>query len=114
MIKLLGEVGAEIVDRRIRRGRVGAQRAYAVRLIIQEPECPAGGIYGTLLGMVMSDQAPKNQIRLEVGPALGDVELNELFGASWPDHRPASFSGMLARSLCWVTSTDVVYESFFE
>ncbi len=40
VIKLLGEVGAEIVDRRIRRGRVGAQRAYAVRLIIQEPERP--------------------------------------------------------------------------
>ncbi|MED7927877.1 GNAT family N-acetyltransferase [Nonomuraea sp. LP-02] len=54
--------------------------------------------------MVMSDQAPESQIRLEVSPALGDTELNELFGASWPDHRPASFSGMLARSLCWVAA----------
>ncbi|GAA3126410.1 hypothetical protein GCM10020001_054470 [Nonomuraea salmonea] len=64
----------------------------------------AGGIYGALLGMAMSDQAPENQIRLEVGPALGEVELNELFGASWPDYRPASFSGMLACSLCWVAA----------
>lgn len=48
--------------------------------------------------------APENRIRSEVRPALGDVELNELFGASWPDHRPASFSGMLAHSLCWVAA----------
>ncbi|GGP11064.1 hypothetical protein LDL08_28860 [Nonomuraea glycinis] len=54
--------------------------------------------------MVTSNQASENQIWLEVRPALGDVELNELFNASWPDHRPASFSGMLARSLCWVAA----------
>ncbi|MFF2011728.1 GNAT family N-acetyltransferase [Streptomyces sp. NPDC058195] len=39
---------------------------------------------------------------LTVRPRLTDAELNELFAASWPDHRPALFAPVLARSLAWV------------
>ncbi|GAA1231632.1 GNAT family N-acetyltransferase [Kitasatospora nipponensis] len=41
---------------------------------------------------------------VEVCPALTDAELDELFGASWPDHRPTSFAPMLARSLIWIAA----------
>lgn len=41
---------------------------------------------------------------LELRPELTDHELNELFGAAWPDHRPTSFEPVLARSLAWVAA----------
>lgn len=41
---------------------------------------------------------------LIVRPDLTDAELNELFGASWPDHRPTSFAPILARSLTWIAA----------
>nr|WP_261568197.1 GNAT family N-acetyltransferase [Frankia gtarii] len=39
-----------------------------------------------------------------VRPDLADADLNELFGASWPDRRPASFAPVLARSLTWIAA----------
>jgi hypothetical protein len=52
---------------------------------------PGGGVYGTLLSMAISAQGPDNQIRLEVRPALGDVELNELLpGSCGSDREHAS------------------------
>ncbi|MFE0458414.1 GNAT family N-acetyltransferase [Kitasatospora sp. NPDC058965] len=41
---------------------------------------------------------------LQVSPALTDAELNELFAASWPEHRDTSFAPVHARSLLWVTA----------
>ncbi len=41
---------------------------------------------------------------LVVRPDLTDVELNELFGASWPDRGPMSFAPIPARSLTWVAA----------
>ncbi|MFD5511364.1 GNAT family N-acetyltransferase [Streptomyces sp. NPDC127051] len=41
---------------------------------------------------------------LEVRPALADAELNELFGAAWPGHRPASFGPVLERSTAWIAA----------
>lgn len=45
---------------------------------------------------------PDTDVTLEVGEALGDDELNALFAASWPDHRPTRFEPILRRSLTWV------------
>lgn len=39
-----------------------------------------------------------------VRPGLADDELNALFAASWPGHRPTSFAPLLARSLTWVAA----------
>ena len=41
---------------------------------------------------------------LTVRLPLADDDLNELFGASWPDHRPTSFAPVLARSLTWIAA----------
>jgi GNAT superfamily N-acetyltransferase len=41
---------------------------------------------------------------LAVRPPLRDGELNELFAAAWPDHRPTSFAPVLAHSLAWVAA----------
>lgn len=41
---------------------------------------------------------------LAVRPELTNEDLNELFGASWPGHRPTSFTPMMARSLFWVAA----------
>lgn len=41
---------------------------------------------------------------LAVRPALTDAELNELFAAAWPGHRPARFGPVLARSTAWITA----------
>lgn len=41
-------------------------------------------------------------VTLHVGQALADDELNDLFAASWPDHRSTSFAPILRRSLTWV------------
>ncbi|GAA3731354.1 GNAT family N-acetyltransferase [Spinactinospora alkalitolerans] len=35
-------------------------------------------------------------------PALGNAELNDLFGASWPEHRETDFRPVLEHSLAWV------------
>ncbi|MFJ4184813.1 GNAT family N-acetyltransferase [Kitasatospora sp. NPDC089509] len=43
-------------------------------------------------------------VALTVCPELADDELDELFGASWPGHRPRSFGPVLARSLAWVAA----------
>ncbi len=42
---------------------------------------------------------------LVVRPDLTDAELNEMFGASWPDRRPASFAPVLAHSLTWIAAS---------
>ncbi|WP_020018252.1 GNAT family N-acetyltransferase [Promicromonospora sukumoe] len=41
---------------------------------------------------------------LALRPDLTDDELNELFDAAWPGHRPTSFEPVLARSLAWVAA----------
>lgn len=41
---------------------------------------------------------------LAVRPRLADDDLNELFSASWPGHRPTSFVPVLARSLAWIAA----------
>ncbi|MCX4750876.1 GNAT family N-acetyltransferase [Kitasatospora sp. NBC_01287] len=54
---------------------------------------------------MMISQAPgAGDEVLAVRPELTDVELNELFGASWPAHRPTSFARMLSRSLTWIAA----------
>lgn len=50
-----------------------------------------------------SDEAPHvGEPAPTVCPELTDRELNDLFGAAWPDHRPVSFAPVLARSLVWI------------
>jgi GNAT superfamily N-acetyltransferase len=44
------------------------------------------------------------EVALLVSPDLTDPELNELFGASWPDHQPSSFEPKLTRSLAWIAA----------
>lgn len=41
---------------------------------------------------------------LTARPSLTDASLNELFSASWPDHRSASFEPKPARSLTWIAA----------
>lgn len=41
---------------------------------------------------------------LSIGPGLADDELNALFAAAWPGHRPTSFAPVLARSLTWIAA----------
>ncbi|MER5866982.1 GNAT family N-acetyltransferase [Kitasatospora sp. NPDC002040] len=41
-------------------------------------------------------------VTLTIRPALTDAELNELFAAAWPEHRPTAFAPLLTRSLLWV------------
>ncbi|NYI06383.1 GNAT family N-acetyltransferase [Allostreptomyces psammosilenae] len=41
---------------------------------------------------------------LALRPPLSDAELNDLFTASWPGHRPGSFAPVLERSLAWVAA----------
>ncbi|MDQ0371434.1 GNAT family N-acetyltransferase [Catenuloplanes indicus] len=41
---------------------------------------------------------------LTVGDEVTDEELNELFAAAWPEHRPRSWAALHARSLAWVTA----------
>lgn len=52
----------------------------------------------------MEKSAPAGGLALQVRPSLSDEELNGLFTASWPDHRPKSFAPMLARSLVWIAA----------
>jgi GNAT superfamily N-acetyltransferase len=41
---------------------------------------------------------------LSVRQPLTDTELNTLFAAAWPDHRPARYGSVLQRSLTWITA----------
>ncbi|MFB7513264.1 GNAT family N-acetyltransferase [Streptomyces sp. NPDC056144] len=41
---------------------------------------------------------------LTARPDLTDADLNDLFTASWPGHRPTSFAPQLARSLTWIAA----------
>jgi GNAT superfamily N-acetyltransferase len=54
--------------------------------------------------MVMDDASQADGEVLLVCPELTDVELNELFGVSWPNHRPTSFAPVLSRSLAWIAA----------
>lgn len=58
---------------------------------------------GRLPGMISTDPPPDGAA-LALRPDLTDRELNELFGAAWPGHRPTSFAPVLARSLTWVAA----------
>ncbi|WP_234435117.1 MULTISPECIES: GNAT family N-acetyltransferase [Streptomyces] len=61
-------------------------------------------MHGWLLGMVISESSQADDEVLVVCPDLTDAELNELFGASWPDHGPTAFAPVLARSLTWIAA----------
>lgn len=54
--------------------------------------------------MSSSDSPHDDDPVLAVRPLLTDDELNELFAAAWPDHRPTSFAPVLARSLTWLAA----------
>ncbi|MFE6751007.1 GNAT family N-acetyltransferase [Kitasatospora purpeofusca] len=54
--------------------------------------------------MVIKNSAPVGDEVLAVRPELTDAELNELFDASWPEHRETSFAPVLARSLTWIAA----------
>ncbi|WP_329560948.1 GNAT family N-acetyltransferase [Kitasatospora sp. NBC_01266] len=55
--------------------------------------------------MVITGGAPQvGDEGLLVCPELADAELNALFDASWPAHRPISFAPMFARSLLWIAA----------
>ncbi|MFF4344393.1 GNAT family N-acetyltransferase [Kitasatospora sp. NPDC001540] len=54
--------------------------------------------------MVISDSSQVGDEVLVVRPDLTDAELNGLFSASWPTHRPTSFAPMLSRSLTWIAA----------
>ncbi|MFI1931954.1 GNAT family N-acetyltransferase [Streptomyces sp. NPDC020330] len=54
--------------------------------------------------MMISDASQNGDEALVVRSELTDAELNELFSASWPDHRPTSFAPVLARSLAWIAA----------
>ena len=43
-------------------------------------------------------------VALAVRPPLTDAELNTLFAAAWPEHRPLPFGPVLQRSLTWITA----------
>jgi GNAT superfamily N-acetyltransferase len=43
-------------------------------------------------------------VALSVRQPLTDTELNTLFAAAWPDHRPARYGSVLQRSLTWITA----------
>lgn len=54
--------------------------------------------------MTSSDLQQDDGPVLAVRPPLTDHELNALFAAAWPDHRPRPFAPVLARSLAWVAA----------
>ncbi|MFC9861249.1 MULTISPECIES: GNAT family N-acetyltransferase [unclassified Streptomyces] len=43
-------------------------------------------------------------MKIEISPPLTDPELNALFAAAWPGHRPTEFGPVLARSLLWLAA----------
>ncbi|MFE7467674.1 GNAT family N-acetyltransferase [Streptomyces sp. NPDC057499] len=54
---------------------------------------------------MLIDGGPRSDdLVLTVRPGLTDAELNELFAASWPDHRTALFAPVLDRSLVWIAA----------
>lgn len=54
--------------------------------------------------MMTIRESGRHDEALAIRPELTDAELNDLFAASWPGHRPASFAPVLARSLTWVAA----------
>ncbi|MEU5217257.1 GNAT family N-acetyltransferase [Streptomyces sp. NPDC020807] len=55
--------------------------------------------------MTTTTDAPLNgDEALSVRPDLTDADLNDLFTASWPGHRPSAFAPKLARSLTWIAA----------
>ncbi|CAN3979469.1 GNAT family N-acetyltransferase [Kitasatospora purpeofusca] len=54
--------------------------------------------------MVINNSSPAGDEVLAVRPELTDAELDELFHASWPEHRATSFAPVLARSLTWIAA----------
>ncbi len=48
------------------------------------------------------DPADEPPVTYAVNPAVTNAELDELFAASWPRHRPADFGPRLERSLAYV------------
>jgi len=46
--------------------------------------------------------SPSSTILYRVRPPLTNRELNELFGVSWPDHRPRDFQPVMSHSLSYV------------
>ncbi|OHV27915.1 MULTISPECIES: GNAT family N-acetyltransferase [Pseudofrankia] len=54
--------------------------------------------------MALGDPSQGGDTVLVVRPALTDAELDALFGASWPNRRPASFVPVLTRSLTWIAA----------
>lgn len=43
-------------------------------------------------------------MKIEISPPLTGPELNALFAAAWPGHRPTEFGPVLARSLLWLAA----------
>jgi GNAT superfamily N-acetyltransferase len=43
-------------------------------------------------------------VALSVRQSLTDRELDTLFAAAWPDHRPRQYGPVLQRSLTWITA----------
>jgi Acetyltransferase (GNAT) family. len=45
-------------------------------------------------------------IEYRIAPPLGDIILNRLYAAAWPNHREREFQRMLERSLTYVAAFD--------
>ncbi len=60
--------------------------------------------HGILPCMAIINSSQADDPTLMVCPDLMEVELNELFGASWPKHRQAPFARILSRSLSWIAA----------
>lgn len=41
-------------------------------------------------------------IRLEISPAVSNIELNGLFASAWENHRPRDFQPILSRGLLYI------------
>jgi GNAT superfamily N-acetyltransferase len=41
-------------------------------------------------------------IRLEISPAVSNIELNDLFASAWENHRSRDFQPILSRSLLYI------------
>ena len=51
---------------------------------------------------MFSEPTDEPPVTYSVNPAVTNAELNELFAASWPGHRPGDFRPQLERSLAYV------------
>jgi ribosomal protein S18 acetylase RimI-like enzyme len=48
------------------------------------------------------DPIDRDEVTLQISPALEDEQLNALFAAAWPGHRPGPWEPILSRSLAYV------------